>query len=382
MSPATLASWDTREQLRLTLTGYTARTSAANMPTGSFYADTNNERLHIQPTNSDRIRLAAAFSDSNDSGKGMRATAEGGAGNILSGVINSVSGGSGTNPYQINLATPSDYAGTLGAGTMIFIEGERAYDHRTSLLADGLVTGRMLKGIDPGETGDIVLNSDGTFGTATRADALEKAGQDDARKLTDDAKFMTALRVKDSMEWFFHSWAEDQTFEPTTTSNNPPDNSFRGTAPNAQNQSLLYIRGSTANLSLLREALQPARGIEFLNGLNIIRGDILAVTEDTSLGSSANPVFQVQVSNHFGSGSLTAAGGWSLAVYAEGTEELIDNLPHRGIALTAIDGQVTNSGKHLAVGTTGYIEAVDAPSGGGTPADGSNYDGETGQATP
>ena len=370
VSPATLASWDTREQLRITLTGYTARTSASSMPAGSFYADTTNERLYIQPTNADRIRIAAAFSDSNDNGRGMRASAEGGNGNILSGVINAVSGGSGSSPFQINLATPSDYAGTLGANTQIFIEGERAYDHRTSMLADSLVTGRMLKGIDPGETGDVVLNTDGTFGTATRADALEKATQDDARKLTDDAKYMTPLRTKDAMEWFIHSWTTNQTFAPTTTANNPPDNSFRGTAPNAQGQSILYIRGSTANLAELRDALEAARGLEMLNGANILRGDILTVTENTSLGSSANPVFQIQVANHFGSGSLTAAGGWSLSVRAEGIEELVDNLPKRSVALSAIDGQVTNSGKHLAVGTTGFVEAVDAPSG-GTPGDGS-----------
>ena len=75
-------------------------------------------------------------------------------------------------------------------------------------------------------------------------------------------------------------------------------------------------------------------------------------------------MFQIQVANHFGSGSLSATGGWSLSVFAEGIEELVDNLPKRGIALDAIDGEVTNSGKHLAVGTTGFLVPVDAPSGG------------------
>ena len=357
VSPASLASWDMREQLRITLDGYTARTNATNMPAGSFFADTTNERLHVQPTSSDRVRLTAAFSDANDNGVGMRASAEGGSNKILSGIVNQVTGGDGTNPFNIRLATPADFAGTLGANTIIYIEGERAYDHRTTGLGDDIVTGRSLKGIDPGDTGALKLLADGSFAE------FEEASQDTARKLTDAEDYMTARRTKDSMEWFFHSWADNTTFSPTTTTNNPPDNSFRGTSPNAQNQSILYIRGSTSNLALLRAALQPARGIELLNGLNILRGDITSVTEDTSLGSATNPVFQVQVQNHFGSGSLTGTG-WSLAVFAEGTEELVDNLPHRGIALTAIDGQVTNSGKYLSIGTTGYLTPVDAPSGG------------------
>ena len=358
VSPASLASWDMREQLRITLDGYTARTNATNMPAGSFFADTTNERLHVQPTSSDRVRLTAAFSDANDNGVGMRASAEGGSNKILSGIVNQVTGGDGTNPFNIRLATPADFAGTLGANTIIYIEGERAYDHRTTGLGDDIVTGRSLKGIDPGDTGALKLLANGSFAE------FEKAERDDARKLTDDAKYQTSLTTKYSMEWFFHSWREDAQFSPTTAADDSMGTlTFKGGAPNAQNQSILQIRGNTAITPLLRTALQPARGFTFLSGVNNLRGDILSVTEVAISGSSI-PRFQVQVQNHSAGGTLVGSG-WLLSVFAEGTEELVDNLPHRSISLDALDGGTSNSGKHLGVSAAGKVVPVDAPSGGG-----------------
>ena len=200
VSPARLETFDARKEARYTITGYTARTSASNMPAGSYYADSGNERIYIQPqNNTHRTQLAARLL------VGQYTTIEDGYGNIASGRISAVTGGAGSSPFQVNLTTPSTFAGTL-AGGRIYIEGDHAYLHRTGPLADGIVEARNIRA--------------GVIPTVP-----VKASKREVQLGTDDSKFVTPLQlaaqeasVLDDMTWTGFSYDADGADESTPNS--------------------------------------------------------------------------------------------------------------------------------------------------------------------
>ena len=136
----TLADLRLRLEAQYILTGYTAAASGSNMSAGTFYADSGSNYVYIQPANASARTALTARAIS-----GQRVTLENGYGNIASGLISAVSGGDGSTRFRFTLATPNEFAGTLGAGTRIYIEGESAYESRTRELADGLVVARNIR---------------------------------------------------------------------------------------------------------------------------------------------------------------------------------------------------------------------------------------------
>ena len=198
----TLADLRARLDASYELTNYTARTNASNMPAGSFWADIDNGRLYIQPDGiSARTGIAARAL------AGQYATAEDGYGNILTGIINSVTGGDGTTRFQINLATPYTSAGTFTSAARLHIEGLRAYAHRTTELADGLVVARNIRdnavGADAlnvsgdGTSGQVLTSDgDGSMSWANQSGGTPGDGSITTAKLADDA--VTADKVADN----------------------------------------------------------------------------------------------------------------------------------------------------------------------------------------